>query len=177
MSQSFFVRHAATALLCVPERYCVPVVFFALFHWLTSAREALVAQAFFAVVRLLRIFGVYDPVLGSHWYFLPCSTPDIPPALLPSPFALVATAFFSEMIREGATTDKDGLYHGQAGYKNHIKKDEAQVSNREHEMQKTKISSLVERRVHLSACVLSFLDPGYMYSSDATRYSLRMHPN
>lgn len=29
--------------------------------------------------------------------------------------------------REGATTDKDGLYHGQAGYKNHIKKNEAQV--------------------------------------------------
>ncbi|CAN0574429.1 unnamed protein product, partial [Ectocarpus sp. 12 AP-2014] len=33
---------------------------------------------------------------------------------------------------EGATTDKDGLYHGMAGYKNHIKKDEAQIGGNKH---------------------------------------------
>eukprot|EP00752_Nemacystus_decipiens_P012961 g11470.t1 len=33
---------------------------------------------------------------------------------------------------EGATTDKDGLYHGQAGYKNHIKKNEAQIGANKH---------------------------------------------
>lgn len=38
---------------------------------------------------------------------------------------------FLEILREGATTDRDGLYHGQAGYKNHIKKDEAQVKKRD----------------------------------------------
>ncbi|CAM9424612.1 unnamed protein product, partial [Laminaria digitata] len=32
----------------------------------------------------------------------------------------------------GATTDQDGLYHGQAGYKNHIKKDEAQIGGNKH---------------------------------------------
>lgn len=31
------------------------------------------------------------------------------------------------MSRAGETTDQDGLYRGMAGYKNHIKKSEAQV--------------------------------------------------
>ena len=31
--------------------------------------------------------------------------------------------------RAGTTTDQDGLYRGRAGYKNHIKKDEAQVGH------------------------------------------------
>lgn len=40
---------------------------------------------------------------------------------------LLAVCMHNVCIREGKTTDKDGLYHGMAGYKNHIKKNEAQV--------------------------------------------------
>ncbi|CAN0395600.1 unnamed protein product [Pylaiella littoralis] len=46
-----------------------------------------------------------------------------------------ARAILEKNVRlneEGATTDKDGLYHGQAGYKNHIKKNEAQIGGNKH---------------------------------------------